>query len=429
MKKSMIKLNETFSPGQEIMTPKHFAGRVSDIERAVQALSRAGSCIIVYGDRGVGKTSFVEMIKLIAKGNVDLLYRHNLHKKYPTDKLRYQVLSIECDAETNTSEKVLQRLMTSPEGVKQIIQTKIDVVENCNKDKSGISILNGLLNAEGSNEQTTYSTPYSELSIVEMFTNVILTIQYQLLDPKEGLLIVIDEFDQVKESRILASLVKTLGKERVKFVFSGIAETYENLIEGHQSIIRQLFYGRIKIDLMNKTEFDCIFDIAENTNNNEITFNKAFREEAFLLSEGYPYYAQLFGQLSLDAFVDIYGLEGKGAINSTHLKKGLDFLMENEPQMETAYNELVNNNTNREIMLYAIASQTSRKQKRSDILRFCEKNGVSNPGATLIYLLGLKIRIGGIEENVLLKHGKDYISFSNPLFKIFVRTKKMFANN
>jgi len=418
----MINLNDTFSPGQEIVDPVMFAGRKADIERAVQALSRAGSCLLIYGDRGVGKTSFVEMIKLIAQGNVDLLYRHKLHKKYPTEKIRYKVVSIECDADVDTSEKVLQRLITSPEGIKQFILTKVDQLEKIVKDTTTLNFLKGI-NLSSSKEDKTVESPYSETSIVEIFTNLILAIQYNILGPNEGLLIVVDEFDQVKDNKKLASLVKTLGKQRVKFAFSGIAESYETLLDGHRSIMRQLTYGRIKINAMTKEEIESIFDIAEQYNNGQIKFNTRVREDIYNLSQGYPYFAQLFGQLCLDAFVNVHGTEGKGTINGTHLKDGLKFLIQNEPQMESAYQEVVKESEDRAIMLDSISKQISPKQLRSDIYSYCEKRGIINPKSILTYLLGLKVHINGKDENVLIKHGNDYISFSNPMFKIYVSSR------
>lgn len=175
---------------------------------------------------------------------------------------------------------------------------------------------------------------------------------------------------------------------------------------------------------MNRDEFDSIFDITESINDDAIKFNRVFRDEAFELSQGYPYYAQLFGQLALDEFVKVNGIEGRGTINSTYLKSGLNYLMENEPQMESAYQDLINNNEQREIMLQGISKQTSAKQRRSDIYNYCQKRGVSNPKSILTYLLGQKINVNGVGENVLVKHGKDHISFLNPLFKVFVKTRE-----
>ena len=146
-------------------------------------------------------------------------------------------------------------------------------------------------------------------------------------------------------------------------------------------------------------------------------------EDIYNLSHGYPYFAQLFGQLCLDAFVNIKGTEGKGTINATHLKNGLNFLMQNEPQMESAYQEVVKDNKERAIMLSGIAKQISPNQLRSDIYNYCEKRGIINPKSILTYLLGLKVHINGKDENVLIKHGKDYISFSNPMFKIYVSSR------
>ena len=97
-----IDLHNTFFPGHEIILPELFAGRRGELERALKALLRPGSSIIVYGKRGVGKTSFVEMIKLIAQGNHELIFRHNLHKLYPPRDLRFKVISVESFSNTVT---------------------------------------------------------------------------------------------------------------------------------------------------------------------------------------------------------------------------------------------------------------------------------------------------------------------------------------
>jgi hypothetical protein len=174
---------------------------------------------------------------------------------------------------------------------------------------------------------------------------------------------------------------------------------------------------------MTKEEVESIFDIAEQYNNGQISFNKKVREDIYNLSHGYPYFAQLFGQLCLDAFVNVKGTTGRGTINASHLKVGLNFLTQNEPQMEAAFQEVVKDNEDRAIMLSGIAKQIAPKQLRSDSYNYCEKRGIINPKSILTYLLGLKVHINGKDENVLIKHGKDYISFSNPMFKIYVGSR------
>jgi len=57
------------------------------------------------------------MIKLIAQDQVELIYRHKLHALRPTAGFQYKVISVECDEDVDSTEKVLQRLITSPEGM------------------------------------------------------------------------------------------------------------------------------------------------------------------------------------------------------------------------------------------------------------------------------------------------------------------------
>ena len=58
---SDIDIDNIFFPSQHITDPKWFAGRKGDIEKALQTLCTAGASMLIYGERGVGKTSFVEI--------------------------------------------------------------------------------------------------------------------------------------------------------------------------------------------------------------------------------------------------------------------------------------------------------------------------------------------------------------------------------
>lgn len=269
-----IDIHNTFSPGQEILEPNKFAGRKGNIETAINALCRPGTSIIVYGQRGVGKTSFVEMLKLIAQDQVELLYRYKFNQLRPQKGFRYKIISVQCDADVDSTDKVLQRLITSPEGISGLIGPRIMRMETTTKDSFAINFLKQIVSFESSTEEKLIRKEYTETSIYEIFTNLILYIVKYILEPDDGLLIVVDEFDQVKNTSKISSLIKTLSKNKVKFLISGIAESYSDLIQQHASIERQLFHGRIQINPMSEEEIKNIFELAEKNSEGYIKFDK-----------------------------------------------------------------------------------------------------------------------------------------------------------
>lgn len=417
-----IDINNTFFPGHEIDDPKWFAGRKSDIDRTLQALSRKGNSVIVFGERGIGKSSFVAMIKMIAEGNTYLMHKHNLHKKYNKDFFKYQIASITCDSGTQNVEQILQRILTSPEGFKKIIKTRLVSTEQQTTDSVGLGLLK-LLNFSSTSTDKLIEKAIEEKSVIETFTNVVLTIQNEILEKQEELLIVIDEFDLVENKSKLASLMKALSKGKVKFLISGIASDYSELIEGHRSVNRLLYQGRIKITPMTENEVNNIFDLAEKNNHNLISFNKKVRKTVFEMSSGFPYFVQLCGQLALDEFAEIKGYKSKGTINTQHLLKGLEKLVQYEPELDSLYYSIIGEDKERETVLKALANMTPQKIKRSEIHKHCENKGIKNPKNIIKYLLSFRQKEDDNNERILNSMGKDYLEFNDVIFKIFIRMK------
>ena len=62
-----------FSPAQELVDPSRFAGRGPEIRELTDALRVQGSIPVVYGDRGLGKSSLAVQMQLIAMGDEELL--------------------------------------------------------------------------------------------------------------------------------------------------------------------------------------------------------------------------------------------------------------------------------------------------------------------------------------------------------------------
>lgn len=57
-----IEISELFSPTHPVRETDLFAGRGSQITRSVDGILQAGQHIIIYGDRGVGKTSLINVV-------------------------------------------------------------------------------------------------------------------------------------------------------------------------------------------------------------------------------------------------------------------------------------------------------------------------------------------------------------------------------
>ena len=412
-----IDIHNTFSPGQEIQEPHKFAGRRRNIEQAIKALCRPGTSMLVYGERGVGKSSFVEMVKLIAQDQVELIYRHKLQSLRPSAGFQYKVISMQCDADVDNTEKVLQRLITSPEGISGLVGPRLATIETTAKNHFALNLLKQVISIGASYEETLTKKEFAEMSVYEMFTNLIIFITQSILEPDEGLLIVIDEFDRVKDNSKMASMIKTLSKSKVKFLISGIAESYFELIGQHASIERQLFQGKIKINPMTEDEIENVFALAEKTAEGLIHFEKQFKEEVKSRSYGFPYYVQLFGQLALDNFVKIHGLLSKIQITKTHLIQGLKDFAEYEPKLEQIYSSVISEDPARELLLKGLAIQVPSRISQSNVFEYCQKRGLGNPKPVLAVLLSAR------NPQVLFRVSSDLVSFCDPLFKIFACTR------
>src|SRR4030042_4532661 len=57
-----VKLSQNFSPATAISRKDFFCGRQSALRRVIDAVNQAGQHVIIFGERGVGKTSLANVI-------------------------------------------------------------------------------------------------------------------------------------------------------------------------------------------------------------------------------------------------------------------------------------------------------------------------------------------------------------------------------
>ncbi|MCP4142947.1 MAG: hypothetical protein GY755_22105 [Chloroflexi bacterium] len=67
-----------FTPNAAVKNPAKFAGRKLPLESMINALLSEGADLVVFGERGCGKSSLAYMLHNIAKGNLELLDYYEL---------------------------------------------------------------------------------------------------------------------------------------------------------------------------------------------------------------------------------------------------------------------------------------------------------------------------------------------------------------
>ena len=238
-------VTEAFSPGAPVQERDLFSGRASQIGLLEDAVSQRGRHAIVFGERGVGKTSLANVLPLLMhRPNKDLIY-----------------VRVNCDPlDTFVSlwKKVFKRMTYVTSTLAGPVTKKIS--EDFGADLAPDDV---------------------QLVLGEFSANHI---------P----IIVLDEFDRIKDStttQLVADTIKALSDYSVNatVVIVGVAEDVSSLIQGHESITRSLV--QIKMPRMSTEELKQLV-LARYARCGILTDADAVWKIIFL-SRGLPYYAHL----------------------------------------------------------------------------------------------------------------------------------------
>lgn len=237
----LARVAEAFSPGAPIDSVRLFAGRIELVLDVVTAIRQRGQHVIIYGERGVGKTSLANVLEEVLGGTHDvprLVVRVNCGT---TDTFR----SIWATAlkEAGRRAQALDEELLSPSAPEAVRQS------------------------------------------------------LEALAP--GSLVVIDELDRLEDDEalsLMADTIKTLSDHStpVTMLLIGVADSVNDLVGDHRSVERAL--NQIQMPRMSTDE------LAEIIDNGVAALGMTVEDTARLriaaLSEGLPFYTHL---LSLHA--------------------------------------------------------------------------------------------------------------------------------
>lgn len=247
----LARANQVFTPGSPVQQKDLFSGRAVQLERALQALAAPGRHPVIFGQRGVGKTSLANILGQGLQG--------------------FMSVKISCDS-SDTFVTIWNRVLYSA-SVK--FKQKAFGFTHAQATKT-------ITLGEALDHDPSVTKP---AEIADLFCRL-----------QSYCVIILDEFDKVADVSVksaFADLIKILSDNapRVTVVFVGVAENIHELVGEHPSIDRNLV--QIELPLMSEQEIRTIFETG--FQKLDLEAEPGAIQQVPTLAGGFPHYAHLLG--------------------------------------------------------------------------------------------------------------------------------------
>jgi Cdc6-like AAA superfamily ATPase len=383
--KKLVLLRQAFSPIQPIQEKDFFFGRINQLERIAEAINEKGQHAILYGERGVGKTSLA---------NIMFDKYTNL---YP--------VKVTCEKQDNFK-SIWERAFENI----QISRTTAGIGFKSDKITEIIDMGNSI---------TTINTLKAS-HIVKLLNS---------FGDDFRMLFIFDEFDNILNEKVrstLADLIKSLSDNNTNstIVLVGIADNIESLIGNHQSLERCL--KQVKMPRMKKEECEEIID--NGLKLLELKIDKTVRNKIVEFSSGFPHYVHLICKYGAKELIE----NDKIIFTETYLTIAINKGIENtSEQLRISYRKAIlasNSSSKWKNLLYSCANceiDEFNSFTVSDVVNNYNKITKSNSkNNNLNYNLNQLVCENRGE--ILTKLGKGMstrYTFKNPMMRAFVKLK------
>jgi len=414
MKPTISQVENAFFPAKEITEADRFSGRKKYIEECYYALISAGTNIAIIGNRGIGKSSLARQIINIATGKNEILHKVGLEVD---EELDFLPIYFACGKSTSSHQELLEKLLTNKDCLQDWSYDIPKASKSLEKYQPKFSIGITSLGGEKSNE-TTSEISQPDHDVETVFTNVVSAIIGQKM-AKDGILFVIDEFDQIQNKAGFASFLKALATNvpGVKFCIVGVAHDIQELMKDHASSDRLFAGGIVNLPAMTEAELEEIVRDAEASIDDYIVFDQNATKRLISLAQGHPYMIHLIGKYSLRMAYR----NGGNDISQHEINTTLSGIAESgtDPVLEGRYKKAVASSNQREIVLKALAEVQANEFEiqTSEAYKKAIDRGVDNPSQFVGHL------VTDDYGSELIKIRERYYRFKDSLFVAYANAR------
>lgn len=244
-------ISKAFSPTAPIDEKSLFAGRQSQISKLLKTVNQKGQHAVLFGERGVGKTSLANVLSAYMGGGIIVAPRINCDGGDSFESVWRKVLD----------EIQLTRTMNAP---------GFSTPQNFEPVNSS-DLLAGPVTAE--------------------------TVRRALMVISKGVIpiLIVDEFDRLSKDvkRQMADTIKTLSDHAVPVtvILVGVADSVDELIDEHESVERAI--QQVPMPRMTTQEVSEI--ITSGLGRVSLKISQDALDRIVTLAQGLPHYAHLLG--------------------------------------------------------------------------------------------------------------------------------------
>lgn len=311
-----IRAGSAFSPTGPIDEEALFAGRVSQVHRLIRVIYQKGQHAIIYGERGVGKTSLVTVLRELLAEAVPI-----------------SVSRVNCDG-SDDFRSVWVKLFREA----TFLET------------------HRLAGFRAQNE--TVERPIAEALPENVAPDDVRRL-LALISKDQASVVVLDEFDRLTDVQArtrIADTIKNVSDHAINttILIVGVADSVEKLFENHESIQRaavQILMPRMSPDELREI-------VSKALAKTDLTIQEQALGRIAALSQGLPHYTHLLGQHAAIAAVE----KDDSIIRSEHVELAIARAIDESHQsVRTAYQKATMSaraNIYREVLLACALANT-----------------------------------------------------------------------